>query len=80
MSDPGAQLRKNNDQIVHYLTTLKTQRNEINQLIQKQEDEMKKLQQEVERITYKIALVAKKKVFFNTKKKIKCYFFRSPKV
>lgn len=59
MSEIGATLRANNEQIVHYLKTLKEQRDEINLIIQKQEQEMRRLQYEIERITYKMALITK---------------------
>lgn len=58
MTDPGAKLRQNNDKIVHFIQTLKEQRAEIANLIEKQEVEKKKLEVEIERCTYKISLVS----------------------
>lgn len=57
MSDPGAELRINNEKIIEFLLTLRAQRNELQLIIEKQEEEKRRLQHEIERITYKLNLV-----------------------
>lgn len=51
------ELRENNDKICNYICNLKSQREELIYIIEKQYDERKRLETEMERITYKLCLV-----------------------
>lgn len=53
----GRELKENNEKIVHCLLEMRTQRDELVFLIQKQREERKKLEVEMERLTYKLCLV-----------------------
>lgn len=53
----GGKLRTNNERIVEYLQTLKTQRNEIQQMILKLQEEQKAAIQDLERLKYKLLQV-----------------------
>lgn len=55
--EPGRELCFNNHKIIAFLLALKEQRNEIDTLIKKQEEESQKLTLELERINYKLSLV-----------------------
>lgn len=57
MSELGRELSSHNHQIVKCIQELHQQRDELGMLIQIQEDEKAKLENEVERINYKLALV-----------------------
>lgn len=57
MANIGDELNDRNDKILKFIRELKLQRDEINYLINKQEEERYRLQAEIQRITYKIALV-----------------------
>ncbi|KAF5284657.1 hypothetical protein FQR65_LT13488 [Abscondita terminalis] len=59
MSFSGTILKERNEQIVKYISELKTQRNELNFLIDKQQEEKFKLETEIRRITYKLSLLNK---------------------
>lgn len=56
--DLGQELRENNDKIVECILLLRQQREELCYIIEKQYDERKKLETEMERITYKLCLVS----------------------
>lgn len=53
----GKEVKENNEKIVRYLLELKSQRDELMFLIQKQVDEKAKFEMEMERLTYKLCLV-----------------------
>lgn len=53
----GSELRLNNEKIVEYMRLLKKQKDEITFLIEKQEEEKVKIQNEIEKLTYKLTLV-----------------------
>ncbi|CAH1099552.1 unnamed protein product [Psylliodes chrysocephalus] len=53
------ELRENNDKICNYICNLKSQREELIYIIEKQYDERKRLETEMERITYKLCLINK---------------------
>lgn len=55
--DFGQELRTNNDKIVECILLLREQREELAYIIGKQYEERKKLETEMERITYKLCLV-----------------------
>ncbi|KAJ8978791.1 hypothetical protein NQ317_015515 [Molorchus minor] len=55
----GRELREHNEKIVQCLLLLNEQRNELAFLIEKQYEERKKLEMEMERITYKLCLINK---------------------
>lgn len=55
--ESGDELRTINDNIVQCLSTLKLQRNDIQQLIEKQENEKRRLTYEMEHINYKLTLI-----------------------
>lgn len=57
MSEPGPELNVYSEQIVKCIMELREQRDEINLLISKQEEEKLRLKTEMQRINYKLALV-----------------------
>ncbi|XP_023020511.1 uncharacterized protein [Leptinotarsa decemlineata] len=57
--DMGRELRENNEKIVECILLLKEQRDELTFIIDKQQEERKKLETEMERITYKLCLINK---------------------
>lgn len=57
MSFSGLELKERNEKICNCIKELKVQRNELDFLIEKQQEEKIKLQTEIERITYKLSLV-----------------------
>ncbi|XP_072388506.1 macrophage migration inhibitory factor-like isoform X1 [Diabrotica undecimpunctata] len=54
--DIGGELRNNNEKIVEYILSLRQHRDELIYIIDKQYKERKKLETEMERITYKLCL------------------------
>lgn len=59
MSFSGTELKECNDKIVSYVSELKKQRTELNYLIERQMEEKKDLQLEMERIAYKLKVASK---------------------
>ncbi|XP_044261445.1 cilia- and flagella-associated protein 251-like [Tribolium madens] len=59
MSDSGHELRENNEKIVKLMSILKKQRNEMNYLIEKQKEEKNRIQNEIEKLTFKLSLLTK---------------------
>nr|XP_008194938.1 PREDICTED: Sjoegren syndrome nuclear autoantigen 1 homolog [Tribolium castaneum] len=59
MSDSGHELRENNEKIVKLMSILKKQRNEMNFLIEKQVEEKSRIQNEIERLSFKLSLLTK---------------------
>lgn len=57
MSELGRKLSSNNHELVHYILKLKQESEEIGVLLKKQEEEKMRLQNEAERITYKLTVV-----------------------
>ncbi|XP_050517008.1 uncharacterized protein LOC126891778 [Diabrotica virgifera virgifera] len=57
--DIGTELRTNNEKIVEYIISLRQHRDELIFIIDKQYKERKKLETEMERITYKLCLINK---------------------
>ncbi|CAG9820598.1 unnamed protein product [Phaedon cochleariae] len=55
--DIGQELRENNEKIVECILLLRDQRDELGFIIERQYEERKKLETEMERITYKLCLV-----------------------
>lgn len=56
--DFGQELRENNEKIIECILLLREQREELIFIIEKQYEERKKLETEMERITYKLCLVS----------------------
>lgn len=54
----GQELRENNQKIVECVRLLREQRDELAFIIEKQYQERKKLETDMERITYKLCLVS----------------------
>lgn len=75
MSETGEELRENNEKIVKLIQELKAQRDEMNVLIVKQEEEKSHLETEIERITYKLTLV-KQLLPNNAAFRINSFYFR----
>ncbi|CAG9857709.1 unnamed protein product [Phyllotreta striolata] len=55
----GRILKENNDKICDYICNLRTQRDDLVYIIEKQYEERKRLETEMERITYKLCLINK---------------------
>lgn len=55
--DLGKELRENSDKIVECILLLREQRAELAYIIERQYEERQKLENEMEKITYKLCLV-----------------------
>ncbi|XP_057669921.1 uncharacterized protein LOC130902106 [Diorhabda carinulata] len=55
----GRELKENNEKIVEYIVCLRQHREELTYIIDKQYKERKKLETEMERVTYKLCLINK---------------------
>lgn len=56
--DFGQELKQNNEKIIECIVLLREQRDELAFIIERQYEERKKLETEMERITYKLCLVS----------------------
>ncbi|XP_063926844.1 uncharacterized protein LOC135140284 [Zophobas morio] len=59
MSESGTELRNNNERIVKLMALLKAQRDEMTYLITKQQEEKHKIENEIEKLSFKLTLLTK---------------------